>query len=136
MTVGADAVARDGQTLGYTWTGTVENWHQRAFTSFGAGHGVWEAAGGPKLPFYARNLATVSEWLAPLKADELMPTVRALQEKSYALSPPGEPTVRRLTPKADTIQSFGVDMSSVLTGPTGLVWAALKEDGTASILQG
>ncbi|PYQ54440.1 MAG: hypothetical protein DMF78_05910, partial [Acidobacteria bacterium] len=128
VTVGADAVARDGQTLGYTWTGTVENWHQRAFTSFGAGHGVWEAAGGPKLPFYARNLATVSEWLAPLKADELMPTVRALQEKSYALSPPGEPTVRRLTPKADTIQSFGVDMSSVLTGPTGLVWAALKEE--------
>src|SRR5438445_9173730 len=57
-----------------------------------------------------------------------MPTVRALQEKSYALSPPGEPTVRRLTPKADTIQSFGVDMSSVLTGPTGLVWAALKEE--------
>ena len=32
----------DGQTLGYRWGGLVENWHQRAFTSFGDGHGVWE----------------------------------------------------------------------------------------------
>src|SRR5690606_7245907 len=30
----------DGQTLGYPWVGIVENWHERAFTSFGDGHGV------------------------------------------------------------------------------------------------
>ena len=66
VTVDAGATAADGQTLGYTWTGSVENWHQRAFTSFGDGHGVWETAGGPQLPFYARNFATVSQWLAPL----------------------------------------------------------------------
>src|SRR5262249_12874634 len=27
----------DGQTLGYSWTGTIENWHRNAFTSFGSG---------------------------------------------------------------------------------------------------
>ena len=32
----------DGQTLGYPWLGTIENWHDIAFTSFGDGHGVWE----------------------------------------------------------------------------------------------
>ena len=46
------------------------------------------------------------------------------------LSPPGEPVVRRLTPKADTIQSFGLDLRPVLSGAgTGLVWAALKDGG-------
>ncbi|HEV7503060.1 MAG TPA: MG2 domain-containing protein, partial [Vicinamibacteria bacterium] len=131
VTVDAGATGADGQALGYTWTGRVENWHQRAFTSFGAGHGVWEKAGGPQLPFHARNLATVSQWLAPLAVDDLMPAVRALQEKSFVLSPPGEPVVRRLTPKADTIQSFGIDLRPLLSGAgTGLVWAAVK-DGSA-----
>ena len=40
------------------------------------------------------------QWLAPLAASDLMPAVRALQEKSFLLSPPGAPVVRRLTPKA------------------------------------
>jgi alpha-2-macroglobulin-like protein/MG2 domain-containing protein/Big-like domain-containing protein len=128
VTVDAATTAADGQALGYTWTGRIENWHQRAFTSFGAGHGVWEKAGGPRLPFYARNLTDVSQWLAPLAASDLMPAVRALQEKSFVLSPPGEPVVRRLTPKADTIQSFGIDLRPVLSDlGTGLVWAALKD---------
>jgi uncharacterized protein YfaS (alpha-2-macroglobulin family) len=131
VTLEAGTTAADGQTLGYEWTGRIENWHQRAFTSFGAGHGVWEKSGGSQLPFYARNLATVSQWLAPLALDELMPAVRALQEKSFVLSPPGEPVVRRLTPKADTIQSFGIDLRPVLSASgTGLVWAALQ-DGRA-----
>jgi len=131
VTVDAGAKALDGQTLGYTWTGRIENWHQRAFTSFGSGHGVWEKAGGPQLPFYARNLLNVSQWLAPIAVDELMPAVRALQEKAFVLSPPGEPVVRRLTPKADLIQSFGIDLRPVLSeAGTGLVWASLK-DGRA-----
>ena len=40
-----------GQLLGYTWGGLVENWHESAYTSFGDGHGVWEAGGGSTLPF-------------------------------------------------------------------------------------
>jgi uncharacterized protein YfaS (alpha-2-macroglobulin family) len=131
VTVDAAATATDGQTLGYTWTGSVENWHQRGFSSFGAGHGVWESTGGPKLPFSARNLVTVSQWLAPLRLDDLMPAVRALQEKSFEISPPAAPVLRRLTPRADTIQSFGIDLAPVLSASgTGLVWAALK-DGAA-----
>src|SRR4029453_14220737 len=107
------------------------DWPQRAFTSFGAGHGVWEKAGGPRLPFYARNLLTVSQWLAPIAGDDLPPAVRALQEKAFVLSPPGAPVVRRLTPKADLIQSFGTDLRPVLSeSSTGLVWASLK-DGRA-----
>ena len=57
----------DGQTLGYTWVGPVDNWHRTAFTSFGDGHGVWESSGGTVLPFYARNLFTV-------KHEEMHPT--------------------------------------------------------------
>jgi len=48
--VDAGLQANDGQTLGFTWYDIVENWHQRAFTSFGDGHGVWEAGGGLRLP--------------------------------------------------------------------------------------
>jgi alpha-2-macroglobulin len=131
VSLDAATTAADGQALGYEWTGTVENWHQRAFTSFGAGHGVWESSGGPLLPFYARNLVTVSQWLAPLKVDELMPAVRALQDKSFALVPAGEPVVRRLAPATDAIQSFGLNLESVLSSAgTGLVWAAVQ-DGLA-----
>ncbi|HUG52990.1 MAG TPA: MG2 domain-containing protein [Vicinamibacteria bacterium] len=127
VVVGEAATAADGQRLGYTWTGTLENWHKRAFTSFGAGHGVWEASGGSRLPFYSRNLATVSQWLAPLKVDDLMPAVRALQEKRFALGPPVEPLTRRLTPRPDAIQSFGIDLRPALSSTgTGLAWAALK----------
>ena len=57
--VRADLRSSDGQTLGYPWAGVVENWHQRAFTSFGDGHGVWEKGGGATLPFYARNFRGV-----------------------------------------------------------------------------
>ena len=85
VTVDAGATGADGQALGYTWTGRIENWHQRAFTSFGAGHGVWEKAGGPQLPFYARNLVTVSQWLAPLGVDDLMPAVRLTLALAAAL---------------------------------------------------
>ena len=56
----------------------VENWHRTAFTSFGDGHGVWEASGGSVLPFYSRNLFDVKQWAAPLATDDLMPTIRAL----------------------------------------------------------
>ena len=47
VTIDSTLRAADGQTLGYAWTGVVENWHDRAFTSFGDGHGVWETGGGP-----------------------------------------------------------------------------------------
>lgn len=128
VTVARTLVARDGQTLGYTWGGRLECWHQRAFTSFGTGHGVWEASGGTVVPFHARNLRSVTQWVAPVRPDELMPTLRTLQEKWFRLSPPGPGQARRLSGTPDRVLSHGLELGPVL-GPdgTGLAWAALND---------
>ena len=120
--------ALDGQTLGYTWLGLVENWHQAAFTSFGSGHGVWEAGGGPQLPFYARNLQSVTQWAAPLALVELVPALGRLGSQGFGAAPPGPGVARSLAPVPDRIQSYGVDLAGVLSRQgTGLVWAALQD---------
>jgi len=120
--------AADGQTLGYRWAGTVENWHQRAFTSFGDGHGVWEKGGGALLPFYARNFQNVKQWSAPIDPAQLMPTLLRLQEARFHLTPSTAPSARRLGVAPDRIQSHGLDLASVLKpSGTGLVWAAVEE---------
>lgn len=128
VTVGRSLAATDGQTLGYTWAGLLENWHQTAFTSFGTGHGVWESSGGSLLPFSARNLRTVEQWLAPLSVDELTPRIVDLQKKSFWDHPTAPAVTRRLSPTPDRIQAVGIDLKPVLspTG-TGLAWAALQE---------
>ena len=94
-TLDAGIKSVDGQTLGYTWVGTVENWHRTAFTSFGDGHGVWESSGGTVLPFYARNLFTVKQWAAPLTTDTLMPAITTLAP-AFAKTPPSDPVSRKL----------------------------------------
>ncbi len=119
--------SKDGQSLGYTWLGIVENWHRLAFTSFGDGHGVWESGGGPQLPFYARNFVNVTQWLAPLTPGELMPTLLRLQQDSFTTPPPVNGTLRKLAPRADEIQSYGLDISTTLNASGhGLTWAALQ----------
>jgi hypothetical protein len=128
VTVDRAARASDGQTLGYTWLGQVENSHQRAFSSFGSGHGVWEAAGGGQLPFYARNLRSATRWLAPVRTDDLVPTLLRLEERSFKLAPDGPGTLQPLQPRADRLQSFGLDLRGVLSpAGTGLAWAALQD---------
>ena len=125
----------DGQTLGYTWVGTIENWHERAFTSFGDGHGVWERSGGKLLPFYARNFRDVTQWAHRISAGELVPTIRRLQRVDdnesggvFNQEPPSAGQSRRLNVTPDRIQSHGLDLSPALgSGGTGLVWAAVKE---------
>jgi uncharacterized protein YfaS (alpha-2-macroglobulin family) len=120
----------DGQTLGYTWLGTVTNWHRTAFTSFGDGHGVWEAGGGTVLPFYARNLFRVNQWAAPLKSDDLMPTIRSLTPE-FDKHPEVAALDRRLSMTPDRIQSFGLDLGKALNpNGKGIVWAAV-ENGTS-----
>jgi alpha-2-macroglobulin len=122
--------AADGQTLGYMWTSIVENWHDRAFSSFGDGHGVWETGGG-QLPFYARNFADVWQWARGISLDRLMPTIVDLKKDQFHATPPGDGMHRRLGGAADKILSFGLDISSALTrGGTGLVWAAVKRGDT------
>jgi uncharacterized protein YfaS (alpha-2-macroglobulin family) len=141
VTIDSSLQSVDGQTLGYTWTGTVENWRQRAFTSFGDGHGVWELGGGKALPFYARNFRDVTQWAARIDPADLVPTIVKLQraERSadefaayqppFSEAPPGAGTPRRLGVTPDKLQSHGLDLSKALSDKgTGLVWAAV-EDG-------
>ncbi len=120
-------VAEDGQTLGYPWIGIVENWHERAFTSFGDGHGVWESGGGRRIPFSSRNYTSATEQLVPLTPDELMPRIRALEEKHFTDLPPGPGRARTLPVTPDAIQAHGVDLTSVLSPQgTGLAWVAVR----------
>ena len=120
--------AADGQPLGYTWAAQVQNWHQRAFTSFGDGHGVWEKGGGAVLPFYARNMRNVRQWTAPIDLPSLMPTLQRLQGSGFRLVPDVPAVQRRLGLTADRIQSHGLDLSATLKpSGTGIVWAAVEE---------
>ena len=138
IAIDAGLRSADGQVLGYTWVGAVENWHERAFTSFGDGHGVWEQSGGTLLPFYSRNFRNVTQWAHRLTARDLMPTILRLQRQatgdqpyqpSFAEAPPSAGHQRKLGVTADRIQSHGLDLSGALgAAGTGLVWAAV-EDG-------
>jgi hypothetical protein len=126
IAVDRDLRSLDGQTLGYTWRGSVENWHRTAFASFGTGHGVWESEGGPQVPFSVRNLQSVTQWLSPVSLENLMPVVRSLEESGFRSRPPSSPVERRLSPSADRIQAYGLDLKPVLSGAgTGLAWAEL-----------
>jgi len=118
--------SNDGQTLGYTWIGIVDYWHKSAFTSFGGGHGVWEASGGAVLPFYARNYKTVQQWTAPVKPEEAMPTILSLQKNGFTDSPDVPGKMRTLAPAPDKIQSYGANIGPVLNNGKGLVWAAVE----------
>jgi uncharacterized protein YfaS (alpha-2-macroglobulin family) len=126
VTLDAGLTSVDGQTLGYTWAGDVDNLHRTAFTSFGDGHGVWEASGGTTLPFYAQNLLTVTQWAAAVKPDDLMPIIRSLTPR-FNKAPSAAPVERKLGVSTDRIQSHGLDISKAL-GPngTGLLWTAVE----------
>ena len=103
--------AADGQTLGYPWLDVVENYREDAFVSFGDGHGVWETGGGSQLPFYARNFQTLTQWLQKLTPADLMPRIRALQEKDFRLTPAGAGTTRRLNaPQLNPMATAGTQL--------------------------
>ncbi|MFL6248828.1 MAG: alpha-2-macroglobulin family protein [Thermoanaerobaculia bacterium] len=119
--------AFDGQQLGYVWIGNVEYWHRSAFVSFGAGHGVWEADGGSVLPFHVRNFRSVKQWLAPLKLEELMPTMLKLRESGFNVEPEGKGTTRKLDIPRDKIAFVGLDLKPAIGEDNlGLAWAAIQ----------
>lgn len=122
----ASLEAADGQRLGYPFIGIVENWRERAFTSFGDGHGVWETDGGLLLPFSSRNFTSVTQWIRPLGPRDLMPRILALERAGFRGLPPGAGTPRRLNVMPDAIQAHGLDLGSVLPEGRGLVWAGLR----------
>jgi uncharacterized protein YfaS (alpha-2-macroglobulin family) len=121
----------DGQTLGYPWIGIVENWHERAFTSFGDGHGVWEVGGGPLLPFYARNYQTITERIVRVDKADLMARLVELEKSFFKLMPNAPGTLRRLNVTPDVVQSHGVDLKSRLPASgAGVFWLAMEPGDT------
>jgi uncharacterized protein YfaS (alpha-2-macroglobulin family) len=128
VTVSGDLRAADGQILGYAWTGSVDTSRRSAFSSFGDGQGVWETSGGTLLPFYARNLQNVTQWLLPIQPADLMEAVLRSRRNSFVEDPPPGGTTRKLGVTPDQIQSHGLDVSKVLSGnQTGVLWAAVRE---------
>lgn len=128
VTIRDDLKSADGQALGYTWVGSIDNWHYPAFTSFGDGQGVWEKGGGPLLPFYARNFQDVTQWVIPVRPSELMDAVQRSRRNTFVEAPPPGGTSRKLGVAADRIQSHGLDVSKALSGGgTGVFFAAVRE---------
>ena len=127
--VAASLESQDGQRLGYPWLGLIENWHERAFTSFGDGHGVWEQSGGNQLPFFVRNVQDIRQWVTGITPENLMQTILLLTP-TFRDVPPGAGRSRTLSVTPDRVQSVGMDIAPALNGQsTGLVWAAV-EGGT------
>jgi len=127
VTVGPGVASEDGQTLGYTFEATIENWHKSAFVSFGSGYGVWEATGGPILPFHARNFRTAKQWIAPLSIEQLMPTMLRLRDSGFNVTPDTKPTTRKLTLPLDRIAAIGLDLKPTIGEDNlGIVWAAVQ----------
>ena len=125
--VGPEVTATDDQKLGYPFTAVVENWNKSAFVSFGSGHGVWEATGGPVLPFHARNFRSVKQWLAPLDVDKLMPTMLQLRESGFNVAPDVKPTARKLTLGINKISAIGFDLTPAIGADNlGIAWVAVE----------
>ncbi len=119
--------SEDGQKLGYTWTGLIEYWHKRAFISFGDGHGVWESSGGTVLPFHSRNFQNATQWMMPLSIEQMMPTMLELEKNGFHQTPPSASSERKFAPVPDKIQSYGLNLKSVLgANGHGFVWAAVQ----------
>ena len=129
--VGPEITATDDQKLGYPFTATIENWNKSAFVSFGSGHGVWEATGGPVLPFHARNFRSVRQWLAPLGINDLMPTMQRLRDSGFNVGPDVQPTTRKLTLGINKISALGFDLTPAIGSDNrGIAWVAVQPGAT------
>jgi alpha-2-macroglobulin len=119
----AKLTAADGQTLGYPWVGFVETVYSQPFAALDGT--LWEAGAGPVVPVHARNVASLTQWIAPIELTSVMPRLRALQGPSPSL-PPVERETRPLTFTPETVQVHGLDLRRLLSpGGTGIVWAAV-----------
>ena len=128
VSVAASLKSADGQTLGYTWVGIVENWHSAAFTSFGDGHGVWEKDGGRCCRSTRATSATSRSGRRRSARPTLMPTLLALQpalQQAPGWSGVG-PTPGPSRPTASS-RTASTCRTRSAPGGTGLVWAAVRE---------
>ena len=110
------ATVRRSATRG---SGVVENWHNRAFTSFGDGHGVWEkrrwrAAAVLRAEFPQRDAMGAADRSGAARAHHHVAPGRAAGERRgwrSRAAPPTAGTERKLGVTPDRIQSHGLDLS-------------------------
>ena len=98
--------ATDGQTLVYTWLEFVEKWNQRAFTSFGDGHGVLGRWGADCSCPLGGGVAQRTQVIVDLRTSD------------FHAAPDVAPIDCRLGATADKIQSHGLDLAKALK-PSG-----------------
>ena len=113
LSLPADLKSSDGQTLGYTWAGArAQTWHQRAFTSFGDGNGVWEKGGGAAAAVLRAQLPARA---AVGRAGRAGPADADADQSAEGELPPDATGAGGLTPPAGDAGSHPV----ARTGPVG-----------------
>ena len=97
--------------------GTLENWHRRAFAQLRLG--PRRVGGGRRRACCRSTRATcssVTQWLPPLRVDELMPALRAAAGASASPEPgPARARRARCTRGPTCSQSVGLDLQPVLS---------------------
>jgi hypothetical protein len=109
VTLSPDMKSADGQTLGYTWLGVVDNWHMRAFTSFGDGEGVWEKTAARSCRSTRATWPNATQWASAAlsrRADAAL--VRLQRKVQLPASPSGAGVMRRRSAADPTASSHTV----------------------------
>jgi alpha-2-macroglobulin len=123
LRIAASLEARDGQTLGYPWTGVIEQMHAEAVIAFEGS--VWERANGPRVPVVVRNVQSVRQAVAPVAPSAIL---ARLQELMFREPRPlsDARAIRRLQVMPDAAQVHELDVRSLLGARgSGLIWAAV-----------
>jgi len=124
--------ASDGEPLGYPAYVVMEFTLGRAYVSFGEGEGVWESARGTLVPFYAKNVQTVEQKMAPVSLEELVPILNSgyTGEGDRLGLPEGKKVVAEMreikgfTP--DKVFNAGLELKPFLNSDgKGIVWASI-----------
>ncbi|HNQ79223.1 MAG TPA: MG2 domain-containing protein [Acidobacteriota bacterium] len=122
----------DGEQLGYPAYASFEFTLSRAYVSFGEGEGVWESARGTMVPFYARNVVTVEQKMAPVPVEELVPILNSGysgEGEMLSLVNTGKMVKETREIKGfrqDKVFNAGLELKPFLNaGGKGIVWASI-----------
>jgi uncharacterized protein YfaS (alpha-2-macroglobulin family) len=113
--------ATDGQTLGYPWVGFVETSHEDPFVALDGM--VWEAGGDPRVLLNARNVQSITQRIARMPPDSIVPRLRELEDGKPSPPPAAAAVTRRLAITPDVVATHGLDTRQRLSpADTGLLW--------------
>jgi len=118
--VAADLTAADGQRLGYPWVSFVETDAATSFVGFDGS--VWEAANGPAIPLYVRNVTAIRQFAAPIGPSDVVPWLLARERLTDAPSLPAPNVRRTLKHLPQVVQAQPIDIRAWLSqGGTGIL---------------